>query len=64
MTPTAFKRWLAAMKAAGLAKSDAEALRQLGFSSANTGTNIKRRGGDKVLALACTALLHRLPPFE
>lgn len=62
MTPTAFIEWLAAMKAAGLARSDAAAGRLLGVS-ANTVVKFKRDGADRRTALACRALLHRMEPW-
>jgi len=62
MTPTAFCDWLAAMKAAGLARSDAECGRLLGIS-ADTVVRIKNDGTDTRTALACRALFHRLEPW-
>lgn len=62
MTATAFTNWLADMKSAGLARSDAECARQLGLS-ANAIVTMKQRGCDKRTALACRALLHRLEPY-
>jgi hypothetical protein len=63
MTATAFVDWLAAMKAAGLARSDAAASRLLGVS-ANTVLEMKTRGADVRTALACRALFHRLEPWS
>jgi DNA-binding CsgD family transcriptional regulator len=62
MTPTSFTNWLADMKSAGLARSDAAAARLLGVS-ANTVVSLKREGADTRTALACRALLHRLEPY-
>jgi hypothetical protein len=62
MTPEAFILWLAAMKAAGLARSDAAAARLLGVS-ANSVVAFKRQGADRRTALACRALYHRLEPW-
>lgn len=62
MTPDDFRAWLDEMRRAGLARSDAECGRQLGVS-ANSIVTMKARGADKRTALACRALLHRLPPF-
>ena len=62
MTPEAFCAWLASMKEAGLARSDAAAGRLLGIS-ANSVVEMKRRGTDRRTALACRALLHRLEPW-
>lgn len=62
MTAGSFTEWLAAMKAAGLARSDAECARLLGIS-ANAVVKIKRNGADHRTALACRALFHRLEPW-
>lgn len=62
MTAAAFVEWLAAMKAAGVARSDAAAARLLGVS-ANTVVAMKRDGADTRTALACRALFHRLEPW-
>ena len=63
MTAEAFNRWLAEMKSAGLARSDAAAARLLGVS-ANSVVAMKQKGADKRTALACRALLHRMEPYE
>lgn len=64
MTPADFCSWLAAMKAAGLARSDAEAGRLLG-KSPDTIVRMKQRGtAERSVALACTALLHRMEPYS
>ncbi|MEF2551959.1 hypothetical protein VQ042_11410 [Aurantimonas sp. A2-1-M11] len=62
MTATAFAEWLAAMRAAGLARSDAACGRLLGVS-ANAVVLMKRKGADHRTALACRALFHRLEPW-
>lgn len=62
MTPAAFTNWLAEMKAAGLARSDAECGRLLDIS-ADTVVRLKRDGADRRTALACRALLHRMEPY-
>ena len=62
MTPTAFAAWLAEMKSAGLARSDAACARLLGLS-ANAVLRMKTHGTDRRTALACRALLHRLTPY-
>jgi DNA-binding CsgD family transcriptional regulator len=62
MSPEAFVRWLAEMKAAGLAKSDAECGRLLGVS-ANAVVQMKKTGTDRRTDLACRALLHRMSPY-
>jgi DNA-binding CsgD family transcriptional regulator len=63
VTPESFTAWLADMKSAGLARSDAECARLLGIS-ANSVVTMKRNGADRRTALACRALLHRLEPYE
>lgn len=62
MTPAEFNAWLADMKSAGLAKSDAACARLLGIS-ANAVVTMKKRGADRRVALACAALLHGLLPY-
>lgn len=63
MTPEAFTNWLAEMKSAGLARSDAVCARLLGVS-ANSVVTMKKNGADLRTALACRALLHRLEPYS
>lgn len=63
MTPEAFTRWLAEMKSAGLARSDAKCAELLGIS-ANSVVTMKKNGADVRTALACRALLHRLEPYS
>lgn len=63
MTPETFRAWLADMKSAGLARSDAECGRLLGLS-ANSVLAMKERGADLRTALACRALIHRLAPYN
>ena len=63
MTPETFLQWLADMKAAGLARSDAAAGRLLG-KSPDTIVRFKRNGCDLTTALACRALLHRMEPYH
>lgn len=62
MNATAFTQWLADMKSAGLARSDAECARLLGKSD-DTVVSYKRKGTDRTVALACRALLHRMTPY-
>lgn len=62
MTADQFTRWLAEMKASGLARSDAECARLLGIS-ANSAVTMKKQGADLRTALACRALLHRMEPY-
>lgn len=62
MTPEQFTNWLADMKSAGLARSDAECARLLGISP-NSVVAMKRNGADLRTALACRALLHRMEPY-
>ena len=63
MTAAQFTKWLAEMKSAGLARSDAECARMLGKSD-DTIVSYKRKGADRTVALACRALLHRLEPYS
>jgi DNA-binding CsgD family transcriptional regulator len=63
MTAAQFTKWLAEMKSAGLARSDAECARMLGVS-ANSVVAMKKNGADLRTALACRALLHRMIPYE
>lgn len=62
MTPSSFANWLADMKSAGLARSDAECARLLGISP-NGLLKMKKNGTDRRTALACRALLHRMEPY-
>lgn len=63
MTAERFCEWLAAMKVAGLARSDAECARMLGVTPTWLG-KIKQRGtNDRKTALACQALINRLVPW-
>jgi len=62
MPPDTFKRWLAEMKKAGLAKSDADCARLLGVS-ANAVVAMKKTGTDRRTDLACRAILHRMGPY-
>lgn len=63
MTAEQFARWLADMKSAGLARSDAQCAKLLGISP-NSVVAMKRNGADTRTALACRALLHRLEPYS
>lgn len=58
-----FIAWLAEMKAAGLARSDAACARLLKVST-NTILAMKANGADMRTALACRALLHRMRPYR
>lgn len=62
MTGAQFIAWLAEMKSAGLAKSDAECGRLLD-KSPDTIVRMKKDGTDRTTALACRALLHRMQPY-
>ena len=62
MTAEEFNDWLAAMKAAKLATSDAHCGRLLGVS-ANSVLAMKRGGADRRTALACAALLAGIEPY-
>ncbi|AQQ02405.1 hypothetical protein B0E33_01370 [Roseibium algicola] len=63
MTSDDFKAWLADMKEAGLATSDAHCGRLLG-RSANQIVNMKNKGADKATGLACSALLAGLDEYQ
>jgi streptomycin 6-kinase len=58
-----FIAWLAEMKAANLARSDAACARLLKVST-NTILAMKANGADMRTALACRALLHRMRPYR
>lgn len=60
--PEYFIKWLAEMKAAGLARTDADCARLLDVS-ANAVVAMKKHGTDKRTDLACRALLHRMMPY-
>jgi|GEM_PF-2556605 len=62
MNASTFTAWLADMKSAGLARSDAECARLLGIS-ANGLLKMKKQGTTRQTALACRALLHRMTPY-
>lgn len=63
MPAESFIAWLAAMRNAGLARSDAECARLLGIS-ANGLLKRKKQGAGVETALACAALLAGLPPYR
>lgn len=63
MTSESFTTWLAKMKSAGLARSDAECGRLLGVT-VNTVLAYKAKGASRVVGLACWALLHRGEPYS
>ena len=62
MTPDEFEAWLADMKSAGLARSDADCARLLGVS-ANALVTMKVRDSNRRTALACAALLRGVAPY-
>lgn len=62
MTPEAFAAWLAAMKAAGLARTDIAAGRIIG-KSPDTVVRLKQKGADRTIAMACAAALKNLQPY-
>lgn len=62
MSAEHFLEWIEEMKAAALARSDAECARLLDIS-ANALVAMKKRGADRRTALACRALLHRMEPY-
>lgn len=63
MTSVMFAAWLAVMRDKKLAATDAEAAKLLGVA-ASTMTRLKEKGGDQRLALACSALVAELEPFD
>lgn len=63
LSPEAFVFWLDLVRFKKLAKSDAEAGQLLGITK-NTVSTMKKSGADQRTALACNAILHRLPPFH
>lgn len=63
MDAATFRAWLAEMKEAKLARSEAECARLLGLAR-NTIANMKRTGADQRTALACRALLHRMEGYR
>ncbi len=63
MTAIQFQRWLADMKAAGIAKDQRACAKLLGVSAISVGA-FKRRGCDKRTDLACSALLAGLEPYK
>jgi DNA-binding Xre family transcriptional regulator len=63
MTPDAFRQWLAAMKAAGLARNERDCADALGITE-RTLSRIKVAGSDKRTALACNALIHRIGEYD
>ncbi len=63
MNDIAFRRWLAEMKEARLAKTDADCARLLGRHP-NAITRMKENGTDQTTALACAALWHRLRSYS
>jgi streptomycin 6-kinase len=63
MTPSSFTNWRAAMKAAGLAKSDADCARLLGITPRGFSTLKQKGTDDRRTALACAALLRKIKPY-
>lgn len=62
MTAEEFQQWLADMKMAGIARSDAAAGRLLGITSHGV-LKRKKQGASIETALACNALLNGLDPY-
>ena len=62
MTGPDFTAWLAAVKAAGLAQTEADALALLGYGP-DQGIRWKRNGTSHAIALACAAVLAGLKPY-
>lgn len=63
MNAEMFCEWLALMKYRGHAKSDAEAAKLLGVGYSSL-MRWKETGADRRTALACSALLEGLGPFD
>ena len=63
MTAEDFNAWLAFMKLKKLAASDAACARLLGVS-ANTLIRWKQEGTSQLVALACAALIDKIPPWK
>jgi len=63
MTPTAFLNWLAAMKTAGLARSDKDCAMLLGVTPTGL-LRMKKKGTARQTALACRALYHNMAPWS
>lgn len=63
MSPEAFIDWLAAMKAAGRATSDAHCGRLLDVSAVSI-VKMKKTGTNHRTALACRALFHCMEPWS
>lgn len=63
MTAEQFGFWLALMKFKGFARSDVDCARALGVN-ANALVRWKREGTDLRTALAASALLHEMKPFD
>lgn len=62
MTAEQFNRWLDEMKDAGIVRFDIECGKLLGVS-ANAIVIMKRNGTDRRTALACAALLRKIPAY-
>jgi len=62
MTAADFTQWLADMREAGRALSDAKCAKAIGMTP-NSVVLMKRRGTDYRTALACAAALAGLPPY-
>ena len=63
MTAEQFNDWLAAMRVAGIAKTDKHCGELLGKSQDRI-TIYKRQGTDHATALACSALLSGIKAYE
>ena len=63
MDAEAFNTWLAAMKLAGLARSDAEAAKWLGVTAWTVCSTYKKVGCPYTMAMAAQAALRGLPPY-
>lgn len=63
MTPEDFQLFLTLCRIRRIATTDAEVATLLG-ASANSVSRWKKTGTDQTVALACQAVLARLPPFK
>lgn len=62
MTAKQFRQWLVAMRMAGMTRFTTEAAALLGVTPTSI-ANYKKNGTDLRTALACAALLNRVPPY-
>lgn len=63
MLPEEVRRWIETVKLSGLASTDVEIAALIGKSVDTLGL-MKKRGADRTTALACNAVLSRVPPYK